>query len=85
MIKEIIFILILVVAILIAVASNPQRNRDSETTVQSTVTNQLPQIKKKKNVHVRFSPEKKERTYSVKTGRIINDSVAQVEDIELDE
>lgn len=89
MIKEIIFILILIVAILIAVASNPVQYTDRSYTDRShdkqSKVNYPLQVKKKKNTRVRFSPEKKERTYNVKTGQIIGDSIAPVEDIELNE
>lgn len=81
MVKEIIFILILIVVILIAVASSgPSPIIRSEPMEATTVP-----ATKKKNVQVRFSPEKKERTYSVKTGKIISDNIVVVEDIELNE
>lgn len=74
MLKELIFILIIIVSILIAIASQPS------SILKEECKNIGPA--KKKSARVRFSPEKKERTYSVKTGKIIGDSVVPVVDIE---
>lgn len=80
MIKELIFILIIVVAILIAIATSGPTSILKEESPVIVVQDKPKQ--NKKNTRVRFSPEKKERTYSVKTGKIIGDSVAPVGDIE---
>ena len=41
-----------------------------------------PRKKSNKTTRVRFSPEKKERTYSVKTGEILGDRSVEFEDNE---
>ena len=92
MIKELIFILILIVVILCAIAARPTSilRVDKSSPVDNVGSVEKPQEKmsepprkkSSKTARVRFSPEKKERTYSVKTGEIIGDRSVQVEDIE---
>lgn len=76
MIGEIIFLLIVLVVVLSIMASRPR------SILQTVESNSAPASKPQRNAgpRVRFSPEKKERTYSVKTGEILGESIVPVED-----
>ena len=92
MIKELIFILVLIVVILCAIAARPSSilRADKSHLVDSVGSveklqekmTEPPRKKSNKTTRVRFSPEKKERTYSVKTGEILVDRSVKFEDNE---
>lgn len=84
MIKEIIFILFIIVVILIAIAGKPKsvlrehgemKTNSAGQVYENVVSTDAAPTKHKSNRRVRFSPEKKERTYSIKTGKIIGEDI----------
>lgn len=97
MVKELIFILIIIVVILAFIARGPKsilheesapsiQDATSSTNVQgpstSPIRENLTARKRNKTAHVRFSPEKKERVYNVKTGEIVGEHTVPVEESE---
>jgi hypothetical protein len=71
MIGEIILLLIVVVIILAIIASRPRSILKEEITENLNVRTTV----HKKSSRVRFSPDKKERTYNVKTGQIVGEDI----------
>lgn len=67
-------------------------NESSVNTKENLVSKQKSQFvtptvqtkKKRENVRVRFSPDKKERTYNIKTGEVTGEATVQVGNSELD-
>jgi hypothetical protein len=90
MIQELIFLLVILVIILAVFARQPRSilRACEDTTAATPSAEQQPRTTsavktRTKTNRVRFSPDKKERIYSIKTGEIVGDNIIPVEDTEL--
>jgi hypothetical protein len=109
MIKELIFILVIIVIILAVIARQPRSILRAENADSTPINAKSQDLTSSADIHssatsartaarttartterttartssrVRFSPEKKERVYNVKTGAIVGESIVPVEESE---
>ena len=80
MIGEIILLLIILAIVLGFMASGPRSVLRAERTIADVDEHAVVAPTRVKKSRVRFSPEKKERTYNVKTGEIVGEVTVPVGD-----